>query len=690
MALGQVRGPKRGRRLALLAVAGVLWLWTATAAAATTVTFYTDLPAGPPLMGLGVQWDPYDSFQPTPADWELTFQRLDFMRPGFIRVVEPASDYFRGYDSAHQPTYRWNSTHIKQLRTILDYAKSRGITVVLGDWGNPMIGGDPRIAAGFLQQLHDTYGYTNISYYNLINEPNYASGCAFSCWAQQVRTLAAEFASLGMTRWLSLVGPDNANSWDDTPRALAIDRTAGLDGDNPIGGDSWVSYTLGSIPSLIGSYDSHRYTTVYGLQSAIYQGQMYARREQISNLDSPGKPYFEGEAGITAREVSPFRAGDAHAALDPRAAPLVDPSAQPAVASAPESTGPAARASLSPFVDSQPRIREFGYGVWMGDMAIQAFSAGLAGASAWDLDDAMHVGGQYGSQNLKRWGFWNSLGGQDGYPASDRNLRPWFYTWALLARSFPAGSVALVAPTTNVPGLRVAAAKVPVAGGFAISLAVVNDSPTRRSLTLRVPSVAGSLTMARYDYFPRDRPVDANGFPVRAAMLQDVRLSAGLPLRLAPHGVMVLSSVGYDAARLNDAPVSLVDNLDGWGEVASRSRRLKLDHTTPLSFNGDRSRAVSTARTAQSVVYRARSVTSFELKAYFHGGLGIRVMGSPDGRRWNAIAVQSTPPSPSLGGHGWSLAELLPAAPLDNGINQLKVELLNRGTELSQVTIHHG
>ena len=55
-------------------------------------------------------------------------------------------------------------------------------------------------------------------------------------------------------------------------------------------------------------------------------------------------------------------------------------------------------------------------------MMIQAIGAGLAGASAWDLDDAMHVGGQYGADNLKRWGFWNSLGGQDGYPASDLAL----------------------------------------------------------------------------------------------------------------------------------------------------------------------------------------------------------------------------------------------------------------------------
>ena len=106
------------------------------------ITIHTDELAGPPSMGLGVEWDPYDTFQPTQADWNRVFQRLDYMRPGFIRVVAPAYDYFGGYDQNNNPVYRWTSDRVLQLRTILDYAQSRGITVVLGDWSNPMINGD--------------------------------------------------------------------------------------------------------------------------------------------------------------------------------------------------------------------------------------------------------------------------------------------------------------------------------------------------------------------------------------------------------------------------------------------------------------------------------------------------------------------------------------------------------------------
>jgi hypothetical protein len=474
-----------------------------------------------------------------------------------------------------------------------------------------------------------------------------------------------------MSSWLSLVGPDNANSWDDTPAAQANDRTIGLDADNPIGGDSWVTYTLSAVPGLIGAYDSHRYGTIGGVQSGAYQAQMYSRREQISNLDSPTKPYFEGELGLSARQVSPFTARNAH---DVRAlAPLVDPSAQPRV---------------SGFVDSQPHIGEFGYGVWMVDMAVQALSAGLSGASAWDLDDAMHVGGRYGAQNLKQWGFWNSYGGQDGYPASDLRLRPWFYTWSVLSRSFPAGSEALVTPTTHIHGLRVAAAKIPARNGYALSLAVVNDSSRPRSLKIVIPAATEPLTLARYEYSGGEQTVDSNGFPVPAAVLRDVTLAGGVPVTLPARAVVVLTSVGQRPVNFADGSRTLLDNLDSWHAVGSRTSGLRLDHSTPAEFNGDRSRAVSKAKhRPQYIVYRVGQITSFELKVYFHATLRLGVLGSADGTHWLPIRTASTTPAPAIGGHGWYLAELLPAAALPPQVNQLKIEFLNRRAELSQVII---
>ena len=648
------------------------------AAGPTTLTLQTDELAGPALMGLGVQWDPYDSFQPTPADWDRAFHRLDFMHPGFLRVVEPAYNYFAGYDAAHNPVYRWNARHVVELRRILDYAQSHGITVVLGDWLNPLIGGDARIPADFLAQLREVYAYTNIKYYNLINEPNDMATCDFGCWTGIVRALSAEFARQGIDSWLKLVGPDNENSWDDTPSAQALDRTSGLDTDNPLGGDSWVTATLQAIPHLIGAYDSHRYATIWGIENGVYEDQMRARREQISNLVSPAMRYFGGEVGMVAESVSPFSALDGPRAAQ-SLAPLIDPSATP---------------SAGAFVDSQPHIRQFAYGVWMGDMAIQGIDAGMAGASAWDLDDAMHYGGHYGSHNLKQWGFWNSLGGQDGYPASDLRLRPWYYPWSVLARSFPAGSEPLVIPDSGVPGLRVAAAKIPDVGGYGLSLAVVNDSATPRSITLSVPSVADPLTLARYNYFADDRPVDASGLPVPAKVLQDVVLSAGVAIHLPSRGIVVLSSLGSGTStRLNDATRTVLDDLGNWHKVAFRSGRWRLDHSVPAYFNDDRSRATPNANGAGYLVYRAGEISSFELKAYCFGRGGIGVYGSEDGKTWTPISLALTHPAPALGSGGWYLTEILPRHALPPRTNWLKLKLTNHRTshtELSQVVIRAG
>jgi len=671
----------------------------AAGAAAVTVpklTVFTDQVAGPPLMGLGAELDPYDTVAPGQINWALLTQRLEFMRPGFLRVVEPASTYFGGYDATGNPTYRWTDPHVQELLSILSIAKSLGITVMLGDWGNPLIGGDARIPLEFIGQLRNTYAYTNIHYYNVTNEPNDSSSCDFTCWTGTMKAVATELTGLGYQGWLSLVGPDDANSWDDTQAAQALDRTVGLDQDNPLGGDSWLTRTLVSIASLIGAYESHRYATIWGVEDGVYGDQVRARREQISNLDSPAKPYFAAEVGLTARQTSPFTASSLrNAGTTQSLLALMDPSS---------------RTRASVFVDSQPHIAEYNYGVWMGDMMIQAIGAGLAGASAWDLDDAMHVGGQYGADNLKRWGFWNSLAGQDGYPASDLALRPWYYTWSVLSRAFPAGSEALVVPSTGVPGLRATAARIPDGSGFDLSLAVVNDSDTPRSITLTVPSVPGVLTLARYDYFSDQQVVDANGFAVPDQTVA-ARLSAGVTVSLPSRGLVVLTSLGFGApVALSQGTQTLLDNLRDWRQTYAHTSGLKLDHSDAAQFNyassrlmvsppantktrgkgGSKSKPKPKPKPAppQFFAYRSSQVTSFELKAYSTSATQVSVYGSEDGSVWAPIALASTNPAPAVGGRQM-LSELLPAASLVAGVNRVKI-VLGRGTELAQVAMMGG
>jgi hypothetical protein len=360
--------------------------------------------------------------------------------------------------------------------------------------------------------------------------------------------------------------------------------------------------------------------------------------------------------------VTPFTAGTSARAL--RA--LLDPSA-------------------STFVDSQPNIASFSYGLWMGDMMVQGIAAGLSGASAWDLDDAMHVGGGYGSQNLKQWGFWNSLAGQDGYPASDLATRPWYYAWSTISRAFPAGAQTLAVPASGLPGVRVAAARIPDGSGDDLSLALVNDSPTPRTLTITVPGVQTPLALAEYDYFPGGQPVDVNGLPVPAQTIT-ARPSAGIRVSLPADALAVLTSHGVGApVTLDQGTTTLVDNLADWRRTYARSGDLKLDRRSHSAFNFAFARATPTGKHNAFLAYRTSQIASFELKAYYAKRLRIVAYGSRDGVIWTPLALASTQPAPAVGGHEL-LAELFPAGTLTAGVNRLKV-VLGPGTELAQVRI---
>jgi hypothetical protein len=164
-------------------------------------------------------------------------------------------------------------------------------------------------------------------------------------------------------------------------------------------------------------------------------------------------------------------------------------------------------------------------------------------------------------------------------------------------------------------------------------------------------------------------------------------------LHLPARGVVVLSSVGYDAPiALSHSASRLVDDLTDWRHVYLHSGRLRLDHGDPAEFNYDRSRVTPTkkAKRAQYMIYRASQITSFELKAYSHGPLGIRAYASPDGATWTPISLTSTKPAPTVGGGYWSFAELLPAGALRAGINELMIKLTNHRTELARVAIESG
>ena len=205
-----------------------------------------------------------------------------------------------------------------------------------------------------------------------------------------------------------------------------------------------------------------------------------------------------------------------------------------------------------------------------------------------------------------------------------------------------------------------------------------------------MPSPPQPINLVRYDYFAHDRPRDANGFAVPAARLGSVLLSSGITIRLPGRGLVVVSSLGTGGTvALNDGTGTLLDNLDSLANAAAHTKGVRLDHRDPRRFNDDHSRAVVTSRQPQYLVYHPGRITSFELKAYYKGTLGLAAYRSADGRSWTPLDLESTKPAPALGGHGWFLADLLPAAAVPARTGWLKIELSNRRTELSQVVIQH-
>ena len=130
------------------------------------------------------------------ADWKKMYDRLDFMRPQFIRVMTNTT-------SVMQDGVLYPERGLEHLSHILDYCQSRDVTVMFGDWGGGMVDARKEViheknlsaAAEYVRFLIEEKGYSCIKYYNLVNEPNgYWSSTdgKYSLWARAIRFFYGE------------------------------------------------------------------------------------------------------------------------------------------------------------------------------------------------------------------------------------------------------------------------------------------------------------------------------------------------------------------------------------------------------------------------------------------------------------------------------------------------------------------
>ena len=446
-------------------------------------------------MGLGLQWDPY-AYQPSPGCMKIIKSRMDFCRPGFLRVMWGADCYCLGFRADGSPEFVWQKgfaphrEYLNKLYGILDYAQKRDIKVILGVW-SPPIGiinneADPRwneITADLLNYLRRVKGYTCITMYDAINEPNgsWSGNKDYASWVALVDSLHAEFVKKGVSSKIYIIGPDTTGSTTWLYPFIWLDSTA-----HDVSGD-------------IGAFDLHWYAS----DSEVYDDeieQLLIKKRQVLVNDGPSiasRPCFLGECGLLTGQIN---------------------------------------------IDQQPRVKTFGYGVMMADYVAQTARAGWMGATAWDLDDAMHpvrdAPTPPGPLTLKMWGFWNSQGAAMGHPG-DFDVRPWFYTWSLMSRLFPRGSRIVETDEPNLPRFRAIAGTDQVHGSVNLSIMLVNNNYTPNRITIQSPNIS-SISLICYHYFNNDMPTDTDEMPIPIASYSHVNLERGFSIDMPSRGVIFL------------------------------------------------------------------------------------------------------------------------------------------------------
>jgi hypothetical protein len=435
----------------------------------------------PSYLGNGIQWGGYDLLEAwtgsptlTDSDWETLFKRIRFMRPPIVRIMV-ADGWNYMVDGVYQPA---KSEPV--LFKILDFCQQEGLNVVIGEWGHQ--GGTSvdttwlERSARFLQYLLVTKGYTCITTFNMVNEPNGDWSTIhgnYALWRGLMEQFYAKMEEKGLHQRVKLVGPDIA-VW-----------TTGL--------TSWVRHTHADLGSLIGLYDIHTYPRETEVRDGSYLEMIQAYR----NAAPADQSMIMGELG--------FKYGA-----------LTELGIQNAL-----------RITNDPYAsdDSNMFVYDAFYGIDMADAVMQNMLAGFAGVILWNLDDAMYNKGGT-SVKLKRWGFWNILGAEKFGNAADENIRPWFYPMSLLSRYFPAGTEVLDVTLPDKKGLRA----VYGTKDGASTLAVVNSNTVSYTLNLRMEKGLSLNGLREYTYKAGKEktftgPTDADGFAVPARTGMNINLS---------------------------------------------------------------------------------------------------------------------------------------------------------------------
>ncbi len=455
-------------------------------------------------IGNGAQWDAYPNAylnwnSPlSEQDWQKLELRLDYMKPKLMRVIIDANHNYAG-NGGYEP-----ELNLEPLARILQYCTSNNITVMFGDWGGNMVNPDTNAinetnltnAAKFVDYLVNTKGFNCIKYYNMINEPNgdWSSNKGnYDLWVNAVNYFYQQMESIGVSTKVKLIAPDIA-VWT-TNEVPWIQNTA-----RDIGDDK------------IGVYDIHTYPGQIHVVSKDYSNLLKSYIDKVP----AGKKMVMGELGFkydSNLDASLHRGNIERAEADPFASNT----------------------------DSNMYVKDFFYGVDMADASMQIVNAGYSGIITWMLDDAMHNTDGGNGKDLKTWGFWNILGEELFGGAAEEEIRPWFYTYALLSRYMQTGVKVLKVDIPNKRGLNAIA----ITNGSEYTIAVVNSGFSTHTVDLKFDAGATLSNVKQFIYEDANRPVDSNGFPVPTSTDLSLNLTAGHTLDIKGQSFTLFTNFNY-------------------------------------------------------------------------------------------------------------------------------------------------
>jgi hypothetical protein len=430
------------------------------------------------FMGNGVEWDPYDEAEAwgstiSESDWQKLFHRLDYMRPQYIRCMINSS--YRYYNAQ---TGKYNKNrNIESISRLLQYCTERNITVIYGEYNPPTwdMKTDMKwidMSVDYLNYLVNGLGFSCIKYFVIFNEPDGAWASTngnYKLWKEMLLRFYDKMKTYsGLTGKVAFAGPDVVIDYKNPSSAYDA--------------EGWVKQTVLELDNMVGVYDIHAYPGQAQVRSGEYANILAKYKQYIPK----GKKILLGEAGYKyGREADSLLMA--------------------------EYNRRAANHPLTKGTDSNMLVYDYFYGLDIPLLAMEVMNGGYSGMAVWMLDDAMHSKNDSGkTDDIKLWGMWNILGKEVFNMPGEEDIRPWFYTWSLMCRYFPAGC--------NI--LKTTISEDPMEGVFAVAgqqngrltVALVNVGNEDRRLTLNFPRSLNAVNI--YQYEENHILENTDGFPV--------------------------------------------------------------------------------------------------------------------------------------------------------------------------------